>query len=174
MQNFLKIIIGGEANIPTWKSMNANPELNPDYLSDLIELKGLVDSTVSVFYLSHVLEHIKLPNLLPTLSKMHSKLIDGGTVYISVPDLDCLSKLLSEASLDINQKIHVLRMIYGGQVNEFDYHYFGYNFEILEAFLKNSGFRNIRRVKNFDLFRDTSSFAPYFSRPISLNIICHK
>jgi len=174
MNRPLKIIIGGDSSFPDWKTMNADPETNPDILSDITTLSGVEANSVSVFYLSHVLEHIRLPDVLATLSKIYVAMNKHSTLFISVPDLTILNNLLHDTSLDINQKIHVLRMIYGGQVSEYDYHFFGYTYEILDAFLKTTGFSKIRKVKNFSLHNDTSSFAPYKGIPISLNIICHK
>jgi predicted SAM-dependent methyltransferase len=170
----LKVIIGGSTDVPGWTSMNADPATKPDILSDISELKGIEPNSVSVFYLSHVLEHIHLPNIVPTLTKLYNGLMDQGKLYISVPDLTVLMHLLHHGELDINQKIHVLRMIYGGQVSNYDFHYFGYTYEILKTFLEHSGFINIQKVDFFGIHKDTSDFSPYFNTPISLNIICQK
>jgi predicted SAM-dependent methyltransferase len=174
MNTPLKVIIGGESAFPDWKSMNADSSTSPDILSDITALSGIDENSVSVFYLSHVLEHIKLTDVLLTLSKIYAAMNKHSTLFISVPDLTVLSQLLQDNELDINQKIHVLRMIYGGQISNYDYHYFGYTYEILEAFLKTTGFTKIRKAKYFSLHKDTSSFTPYKGIPISLNIICHK
>jgi predicted SAM-dependent methyltransferase len=169
-----RVIIGGSSEIPGWITLNADPSTNPDILSDICELKNIEDNSVSVFYLSHVLEHITLSNVEKTLKKLFVAMTNNGSLYISVPDLEVLGEHLRNKDLGIEQKIHVLRMIYGGQISDFDYHYFGYTFEILNYFLKKSGFENIEKVKSFNLHKDTSEFTPYFGVPISLNIICHK
>jgi predicted SAM-dependent methyltransferase len=174
MNKPLKVIIGGDSAIPDWKTMNADPATNPDILSDIVNLSGIESNSVSVFYLSHVLEHIRLTDVLATLSKIYDAMNMNSTLFISVPDLTILNQLLHDKSLDINQKIHVLRMIYGGQISNYDYHFFGYTYEILEAFLKNTGFSKIRKVEDFSLHKDTSNFKPYKGIPISLNVICHK
>ena len=64
-------------------------------------------------------------------------------------------------------------MMYGGQVDDYDIHYFGWDFELLQDYLLASGFKKVERVKSFSLFDDTSDFAPY-GPPISLNIIAYK
>jgi len=177
MKNYnmpLKILIGGETNIPGWTTMNIDTNSNPDIISDIVELKNVSPNTVSVFYLSHVLEHIRLPQVVPTLSKLYDAMIQNSTLYISVPNLDVIFKLLSDYDLNIMDKINLIRIIYGGQINDYDYHYFGYNFEILSAFLLTCGFTNIRQVDEFNIHLDTSSFRPYKNIPISLNIICNK
>ena len=100
-------------------------------------------------------------------------LVENGKFYISVPDMDVLCKILIDKKKDPKIKIHALRMIFGGQTDEYDFHYFGYNFELLRGLLKNVGFRNVEKVKTFSLFNDTSDHAPY-GEPISLNLIAIK
>ena len=43
-------------------------------------------------------------------------------------------------------KWHALRMMLGGQVDEYDYHYVGFNQQILYDFLKQAGFSDAVRV----------------------------
>ena len=66
-----------------------------------------------------------------------------------------------------------MRMMFGGQIDEFDYHYFGWNYEFLNSYLNEAGFTKNERVKTFNIFNDTSSFAPY-GPLISLNVIAYK
>jgi predicted SAM-dependent methyltransferase len=169
-----RVIIGGSSEIPGWITMNADPSTNPDILSDICDLKNVEENSVSVFYLSHVLEHIPLFKVEETLKKLFNAMTKHGSLFISVPDLNVLSDHLRDTRLGIDQKIHTLRMIYGGQVSDYDFHYFGYTFEVLSYFLDKTGFKNIEKVRRFNLHNDTSNFAPYFETPISLNVICHK
>lgn len=73
----------------------------------------------------------------------------------------------------IHEKHHVMRMIFGGQADEFDFHYFGWNALLLTDVLTQAGFSKIEIVSSFHLFDDTSDYAPY-GFPISLNIIAYK
>ena len=70
-------------------------------------------------------------------------------------------------------KFHVMRMIFGGQVDEYDYHYFGWNYEFLNDYLTQAKFSEIKRVQSFGLVDETSDFKPY-GFPISLNVIATK
>ena len=70
-------------------------------------------------------------------------------------------------------KIHVLRMIFGGQTDDYDFHYFGWNFGFLKSALDKTKFIKIEKVINFNLFEDTSNYKPY-GFPVSLNIIAYK
>ena len=66
-----------------------------------------------------------------------------------------------------------MKMMFGGQTDKFDFHYFGWNYQFMNEFILKAGFKKIDRVKSFSLFKDTSDYAPY-GEPISLNIIAYK
>jgi predicted SAM-dependent methyltransferase len=66
-----------------------------------------------------------------------------------------------------------MRMAFGGQMDEFDYHYVGLSYEILTRYLLNAGFSRVERVKSFGLF-DDSSLIDYRGEPISLNVVAYK
>jgi predicted SAM-dependent methyltransferase len=101
-------------------------------------------------------------------------LAPGGTIFLSVPDLDVLSDLMLQKNrLTIDERFFVMRMIFGGHVDKYDYHMVGLNQEFLGSFLQGSGFINIRRVHNHGLFSDTSSME-YKGISISLNMIAEK
>ena len=70
-------------------------------------------------------------------------------------------------------KIKIMRMIFGGQIDEYDYHYFGWNFQFLHDYLNEANFSKVERVHSFGLFNDTSDHKPY-GFPISLNVIATK
>ena len=61
----------------------------------------------------------------------------------------------------------------GNVGDEYDFHYFGWNLQIMNDFLLKTGFKKIERVKFFSFFNDTSKYAP-FGPPISLNVIAYK
>jgi len=64
-------------------------------------------------------------------------------------------------------------MMYGGRTTAYDVHYAGLNFEFLQAFLQETGFREVKRVKEFGLFNDTSTLL-FGNVPISLNVEARK
>ena len=111
--------------------------------------------------------------MLKTLKGVQRILKDGGKFYVSVPDMDILCRLFLDPKSPLKIKFEVMRMMFGGQIDEFDYHYFGWNMPLMEYFLKEAGFKKIERVKSFSLFDDTSEFS-FYGVPISLNVIAFK
>jgi hypothetical protein len=67
----------------------------------------------------------------------------------------------------------VMYMIYGGHVDQYDFHQVGYNDEIMTAFLRESGFQGCRRVLSHGHFDDTSEMV-FKGKRISLNMEAYK
>ena len=168
-----RLHLGGTERKDGWLNMNAIPADNVDLVGDIKNLEFLEENTFQEIYASHILEHINQKDALATLKGINRILKPGGVFYISVPDLDTLCQLFIHPQLDVNAKYHVMRMMFGGQVNEFDFHYFGWNFEILGHFLKDSGFTNVNKVVSHGIFKDTSDLLVFGVR-ISLNVQCSK
>ena len=169
----MKLHIGGKEKKEGWSILNIQKNDDVDYVGDISDISQFKDSSINEIYASHVFEHIKFIDAKKTLLGINRVLVENGKFYISVPDMDVLCKMLIDKKNNPKIKIHTLRMIFGGQTDEHDFHYFGYNFELLRGLLKNVGFRNVEKVKTFSLFNDTSDYAPY-GEPISLNLIAIK
>ena len=94
-------------------------------------------------------------------------------MYVSVPDLRILAQLFLRTDLSTKQRHRVMRMMFGGQMDEYDYHYAGIYHEYLVAHLSAAGFVNLRRVPEFGIFDDTSQ-NKIVDVLISLNMIAEK
>ena len=66
-----------------------------------------------------------------------------------------------------------MKMIYGAQSDQFDFHYMGFDDVTLPTLLSGHGFCGIKRVGNFNIIEDTSAMS-YHGRAISLNIVARK
>ena len=169
----MKLHIGGKEKKEGWSILNIQKNKDVDFIGDISDLSQFNDNSINEIYASHVFEHIKFIDAKKTLLGIKRVLVDKGKFYISVPDMDILCKIIIDKQKDPTIKIHALKMMFGGQTDEYDFHYFGYDFDLLNGLLKNVGFKNIEKVKTFSLFNDTSDFAPY-GEPISLNLIAIK
>jgi predicted SAM-dependent methyltransferase len=169
----MKLHIGGVERKEGWHVLNARPAETVDFVGDIRDLSRFADGSIEAVYASHVLEHTGLRDLEPTLAGIHRVLCDGGTFYVSVPDLDILCRHFLSPELTPQQKFQVMRMMFGGQTHEHDFHHVGFNRVFLQSFLARAGFRRVERVASFGLFADTSEFRP-FGTPISLNMVAVK
>jgi predicted SAM-dependent methyltransferase len=170
----MQLHIGGREKRDGWTILDALPGPIVDYVGNCNDLSFLANASCSEVYASHVLEHLGYDNdLAVTLKEIHRVLMPGGRLRASVPDLDILCHLFVHPSLDGNDRFHVMRMMFGGRTTAYDVHYVGLSFEFLEAFLKEVGFRNIKRVKEFGLFNDASTLQ-FKDVSISLNVEAQK
>ena len=169
----MKLHIGGEEKKEGWKILNIQQKPDVDFIGDITDLGQFDDNSIEEIYASHVVEHVAQKKVETTLKGIHRVLKDSGKFYVSVPDMDILCKIYLDPKAPLKVKYHTMRMMFGGQVDDFDFHYFGWNFQFMNEFLLKAGFKKIERVKSFSLFNDTSDFAPY-GPPISLNIIAYK
>ena len=167
-----KLHIGGQQPHPEWEILDAIAHPRVTHLGNAKDLSRFADGTFSAVYASHVAEHFGYQrDLLQALHEWRRVLTPGGTLYISVPDLDILAELfLLRESIDIHGRFHIMRMMFGGQMDDRDFHYVGLNEEFLRDFLSAAGFADVRRVDEFGIFDDTSRFA-FNGVPISCNLI---
>tara|TARA_B100000927_G_C16261398_1_gene387600 strand:- start:49 stop:558 length:510 start_codon:yes stop_codon:yes gene_type:complete len=169
----MKLHIGGEEKKEGWKILNIQQKPDVDFIGDITDLGQFEDNSIEEIYASHVVEHVAQKKVETTLKGIHRVLKDSGKFYVSVPDMDILCKIYLDPKAPPKVKFHTMRMMFGGQIDDFDFHYFGWNFQFMNEFLLKAGFKKIERVKSFSLFNDTSDYAPY-GPPISLNIIAYK
>ena len=170
-----RLHIGGQVKSSGWEVLNANPAPYVDHVCNANDLSLFADDTFAEIYASHVVEHLDYKDeLVNTLREWNRVLVPGGRVFISVPDLDILAELLiAKNKMGISERFFVMRMIFGGHIDKYDYHVVGLNQEFLVAFLRDAGFVNLARVKEFGLFNDTSSMK-FKGMLISLNVIAEK
>ncbi|MCE9641681.1 MAG: methyltransferase domain-containing protein [Betaproteobacteria bacterium] len=169
----MRLHIGGQIAHPDWKILNVLPGPHVDYLGHCADLSRFADHSILEIYASHVIEHLRFQKELPdALREFNRVLTAGGTLRVSVPDLDTLCKLFLDPEMSLKQRMQIMGIMFGSQMDEADFHYVGLNEEILTAYLQDAGFTDIVRVEKFGLFDDTSNMV--YKLPISLNMTARK
>jgi predicted SAM-dependent methyltransferase len=154
--------------------IDANPGPWVDHVGNAADLSRFATGTFSEVYASHVLEHFDYKDeLLATLKEWHRVLAPEGMLHISVPDMDILARLFLDRQLAIGDRFQIMRMIFGGHVDRYDYHVVGLNEEFLRGFLAAVGFAQVARVPDFGICKDTSLLI-FNGVPISLNVTALK
>ncbi len=170
----LRLHIGGHEKKEGWKILNIQPGANVDFVGNCSDLGQFADGSVAEIYASHVLEHVGYQSAVArTLAGFHRVLKPGGKAMIGVPDFELLCRLFLDPRATPNERFEVMRMIFGGQMDEHDFHCVGLSYEFLSHYLLRAGFSRIERVEDFGLFRDSSVFE-YLGRKTSLNVVAHK
>jgi hypothetical protein len=106
----------------------------------------------------------------------------GGYVLIAVPDLEKIFNVFLNA--DVNMRWELIKILYGGQIDQYDYHHTGFSEDVLTEILLNHGFCSIKRVVKFGITENDLSNARlrYVDKfegiwkdvSVSLNIIARK
>ena len=167
--------VGGKIRVPGWEVLNAVPAPEVDHCGDARDLSQFADNTFATIYASHMVEHLDYKDeLAQTLREWLRVLVPGGRVLISVPDMDVLCRLLAERGVhEIEERFLLMRMVFGGHCDRFDYHQVGFNEDSLAWFLGATGFVQMQRVASLGVFDDTSE-TRFKEVPISLNMIAQK
>ena len=170
----MKLHIGGWEAKEGWKILNIQKRDNVDFVGDISDLSQFKDNSISEVYASHVFEHVKYIDVKKTLLGIYRILVSGGKFYISVPNMNVLFRQFLEKKNQTKTKIKIMRMIFGGQTDEYDFHYFGWDFELLSGLLKNVGFDEIEKVEKFSIFTHDTSNEDIDGELISLNLVAKK
>lgn len=173
---------GGDLRIDSFVNIDVNPYCNVDVIS-LIDKIKLNEGAVKYIYNSHILEHIPRAKVHKVIAEWYRVLEDGGELYISVPDVETLFNIYLDNLENYDQK-HNQRLvdlscgiIYGGQIDKYDYHYMGYSMVTLKKILEDIGFKDVRRIDVSELpFKKPkdASEAIVDNKLISLNIVAKK
>jgi predicted SAM-dependent methyltransferase len=167
----IRLNIGGVKYHPGYRNVNIQQLPSVDHNWDCRKI-DCDDDSVDEIYASHVLEHLSYQgDAMDALFEWYRVLKPGGMLRVSVPNLPTLCELyLRTLGKD---RHHIMRIIYGGQVDAHDFHHAGYDFGTLSALLKGAGFSAVRQVQRFGIFDDCSGIK-LADTYISLNIEAKK
>jgi predicted O-linked N-acetylglucosamine transferase (SPINDLY family)/predicted SAM-dependent methyltransferase len=172
----IRLHIGGQEYHQDWKIFDALPREEVDFIGNAKDLSQFANDSISAIYTSHVLEHFHYllnDELTSALKEWHRVLEPGGELMVSVPNLQVICSLYVDPRTPPSDRYHLMRMIFGGHLDEYDVHKVGFDQDILGMYLKNAGFRDLQVVSEFGLFNDCSSLL-FGGVPISLNMIARK
>ena len=167
----LNLHIGGREKHPDWFIVDSLDTDVVDLVANCSNLSMFPAASCGVIYCSHVLEHLSHDGeLQKTLKGFHRILHANGKLMVSVPNLDVLCRSFLRSDLTPDARRLVMHMMYGGQVDAYDFHKTGFNFHLLHESLSAANFQRFERVESLGLFNDASEIK-FDDERISLNMI---
>ena len=131
----------GSKKLPGFTNIDIRPEVKPDIVDDITKLAKIEDGSVDLIYTCHVIEHIAFNDLREVLMRWYDILKPGGTLRISVPDMDAVF-----AHYFYWKDLKLLRgFLWGGQDYENNFHLSGWDFETMQEMLEDCFFDNVKR-----------------------------
>ncbi len=170
----MKLHIGGKEPHPEWKIFDVLPGPDVDFVGDCTDLSQFADASIEAIYAAHVFEHLGYRDELPSaLAECCRVLTPGGEFMVSVPNLEVLCALLLEQDITEERRFFLMCSMFGGQKDAHDFHKVGFTEQLLRSFLLTAGFKDVLRVEDFSLFRDSSKLR-LGGQLASLNVIATK
>ncbi len=170
-----RLHIGGKQPHPDWEIFNIQDGPNVDHVGDAKDLSRFEDQTFDELYASHVVEHFDYNGQLQKVLKEWCRVLKpNGKLYLSAPDMDVLCRLFTmREKFTFQERFQIMRAMFGGHMDQYDYHYVGLYLDILNSLLAGAGFQKVAKVEKFGIFDDTSTLCVK-NIPISLNVIAFK
>ena len=107
-----RLHIGGQVRKEGWEVLNAVAGPAVDHLGNARDLGRFADATFAEIYSSHCLEHLDFTGeLQAALREWHRVLVPGGCLYVSVPDLAVLARLMLLQGLAPKDRFTIVKMI---------------------------------------------------------------
>lgn len=169
----------GSRYLPNYIHIDIKDDSHIDYVHDIGSISELFDKdSIDEIYVCHVLEHFNRKKVWSVFKDWWNVLKPNGILRIAVPDFSAIVNQYVKTG-DLKD---VMGLLYGGQRDEYDYHFFTYDYKLINQLLVETGFSNVSRYdwKTFlpEGFDDYSrSYIPHLDETgmlMSLNVEARK
>lgn len=160
-------ILGSSLPADEWRELrlDIDPKVDPDIVASMTDMAPVPGGSVDAVWSSHNLEHLDPHEVPAALREFLRVLKPGGTLLLSVPDLQAVAKLVAEDRLDETLyesrqgPIRPLDVVYGygpalAAGNRFMAHRTGFTPKLLGRLLQEAGFEPVaiwRRAQAYEL-----------------------
>jgi predicted SAM-dependent methyltransferase len=136
----------GDIHIDGWCNVDIDPVTAADVIDDITTLDKFPDAFAETIYACHVLEHVAHDDVAGVLATWYRVLAPGGALYVSVPDIDRIVRIYTANWEHFQTRPNTpwIGLIYGGQLDKYDFHRTGFNFCWMTELLERAGFTDVQ------------------------------
>ena len=128
----VKLNLGcGNEHLKGYINIDIVPTPATDMVMDCLHL-GFKNNSVNKIVAYHLIEHLTIKEFNKAKREWWRVLKVGGKLVLECPDLEEVTRLFSESDFDSRWVVYnngppLIRHIYGGQVNPYEFHKSGYS-----------------------------------------------
>lgn len=126
----MKLIIGAnKRQVPGYTHHDVLDLPGIDIVCEFWDLpKHVKPGSCEEIQMTHVLEHFPIKKTQEVLAVLYDMLADGGRLYIEVPNYAWHAEMILKNPRDRQ----IVEYSFGGQIDQWDFHYNGFTPELLE------------------------------------------
>lgn len=136
----------GLAPAPGYIHADIQPSNHVEILCDAGSIP-MPDETFIEVRNAHLIEHFERGKVPALIREWVRILRVGGTLRVLCPDVSKVARQFINREIDLER---YLLWTYGGQIDKYDFHYWGYTFDTLKKLFEDAGLQYITRVDNPD------------------------
>lgn len=161
-------------------NVDITPQASVDITDDVSKLSKFPSNYAEAIYACHVLEHFSHKDAPIVIKNWFRVMKSGGEIRISVPDIDRIVKIYTKNWDHFQKDGHTpwIGLIYGGQLDQYDFHKTGFNFNWMRHLLMEAGFTDVAEYPHqphfIPGFKDASLAHEPFGEFLSLNVVARK
>jgi SAM-dependent methyltransferase len=171
----------GGRRAPGMCNVDITAQSTVDITDNVMTLERFPDNYASSIYACHVLEHFSHAEAPEVLKNWFRVLAPGGTIRVSVPDIDRIVKIYVKNWDHFQKDGHSpwVGLLYGGQTDQYDYHKTGWNFCWMAHIMRGIGYVDCQEYPHQPHFLgadfwDNSLAHEPFGEFLSLNMLAKK
>lgn len=133
----------GSKYIPGFIHVDSTHYRHLDYCLDVSNLSVFDDSSISLIYACHVLEHFGRHEYMSVLAEWYRVLAPGSVLRLSVPNFEAIVAMYQYRGLEDGLS-GLVGLVSGGQRDATDFHKMIFDERLLTASLLRVGFSSVR------------------------------
>ncbi len=156
-----RIQLGGKSAKPGWKILNTEAAPYVDIVASYTDLSVIESNSVDEIYTSQLQTLDYRGDAASALREIHRILKPLGVFRMSTPDLLMLCIMFTHKSIPPEGQYKIMEIIFGNHTAKTEFNNMAFTMKFISHYINTIGFRSIRSVPNFKIFKEQSCYFPF-------------